>query len=139
MNNFSDKIVLIDYYSGADGLILRIDCTTLDQLKYFKTIFEHLVKSVEYKINLVGLKDITSLNISEFLLQTLPGEKKTIKRLNIYETQNVRITWQMTSYEWEKISQLIQALIDKNASGHQYLNENNDDAVIEFTYRERPN
>jgi len=137
MNKGEIKDILIDLYNGAYGQTLILIVNSKDNLFRFKNLFSDLSKGVIEEISLFEKIEFKYSGFEDLILKSNP--KRNIYSNKIYISSNVSkpiIIWSLSFDEWYTCEGLIDGLIEAKKPGHQYLTNESDGILIEFSYLE---
>ena len=138
MSNNSNE-VLIDFYDGAYGPTIRIAAKSAEYLSAIRNVFVKLAESKNYTFDLAELKNAKTIRLNQLILNCIPENQETKKKLFLISNNKTGadFKWAMASQSWEKVVDLIDGLLNRGSSGHQYLTrEGVDDALIELSFME---
>ena len=139
-SNDNGDSTLIDYYQGAYGPTIRIDIRSLETLVKFRDIFELLAKGKMSEVRLEDIKMVKLQGIRSLVLKRLPedeSDKKSLRLLSLHPEGAV-FCWSMNATRWLECGELLDALVEENQPGHQYLtSEGIDDALVEVAFMEK--
>jgi hypothetical protein len=137
---YDPKATILSYYQGAYGPTIRIDTQTIENLIAVKLVFDSLARYEPLReIELVDALGAQEDSLKGFFLSVAPEAERA--GLFSLATGRDRQTfrWINPPEFWLRCSSLVEALIESNESGHQYLSSEGDDVNIEIAYaEERP-
>ena len=135
MENSESTTVLVDYYKGKDGPILRID---IYECKYLIALIRAVNSLMRNRINGISLRDIFPVkynNVSDVHLGYQEGNG--MMRKSIFCSMSDYFLWITTYDGWYQNIGLLGGLLRGHDGGHQYFGEDSsDDAIIEVSYKE---
>ena len=133
MNNLLAYIV---YYAGAYGNTIRIATRSENWIRLLK---ENVINVLEGNTNSFDICKMPYIkcfeSISSLLLLKVGKSKPPCIILECIDQKNY-FRWEQNSKELEHLLGLIDGLLDSNTPGHQYLEGNDTNFVIEFSYNE---
>ena len=132
----NDSKTIIDYYYGALGSTIRIDVQELEWLKYLRNKIEQLRRRTLDCIDFLQLEDIIVSNVVSFSLATVCKNRHSYIALSFNENKKASIRWNRTIEEIISLLEFIDELIENDKPGHQYLENNYEDLVVELAYKE---
>lgn len=133
------NLILIDYYLGAYAPTIRIDVHSPAALSQLKRLFLSLAEGSEKEVDLAQHEMITASGLHSLILRVIPDSRTIKKNLVLMknELQRIDFSWVGNSEQWQRCAALVEALIESNKAGHQYLTtEGIDDALVELAYME---
>jgi hypothetical protein len=141
MTQFPKTGIIVDYYAGAYGPMLRLDTTSLDELLVIRNVFVDLAQERTDIINLLAVPGIIRNGVDRLILRRLESQNPLRKCLKLRKTRvkGIEFHWTMPRVDWWECVNLVDGLAGSSRPAHQYLNANReglDDALIELTYME---
>jgi hypothetical protein len=127
-----DSDILIDYYSGAYGPTIRVDCRTVGLLRAFRDQVAKLASGDLTSFRLSRMPMVRLSNLSDIRLDVVATDgTKALFRTSIPDGI-AAFVWCNSAAAWERQTRLLEGLINDGGPAHQYLTrENVDDALVE--------
>lgn len=129
--------LLLAYYRGAYGPTVRIDARSLGQLVAIRRLFGRLASGDILEENFCGALNCRLDSMHSLLVRR--AVRRPFKELVVdYRGRDgPAFTWSNTNGGWLECAEKVDALVDCESPGHQYLTrEGIDDALVELAFRE---
>jgi hypothetical protein len=131
------SVILVDFYRGARGRVLRFDVQSVEALARLGTLFRELSEHKVREVNLASLRSIAfAQNVKDIVLKSIQDDREPSQTIKLErETSTGAIfLWTRHSEGWLECAELLDGLTQP---GHQYLSRGtSDDAEIEVSFRE---
>lgn len=131
--------ILLDYYDGAYGPTIRIDVQSIETLVRIKNLFLQLAESRGYPVNLAEINNVKAIRLNQLILSWVPDDQHAKKKLTLASNSmtGAVFEWTMSSDSWKRAAGLVDGLLERGSSGHQYLTQEGvDDAIVELAFME---
>ena len=129
--------VPLSYYLSGYGPTIRLATTSKSQLRIIREIIARLGPGVE-RIQFQEVLPCKLDAMEGLLLQWTAQARDKSVELDRQGPTGPAFGWTNSSGGWEQCVALVDALIESEAPGHQYLNWDNvgDDALVELSHDE---
>jgi hypothetical protein len=141
MTSGRDRAIVV-YWSDAQGPKILIDVWSDDSLRRFREVFRALALRETREVELQDEEAVTLSNLDRFTLRLSAYEPRRSvafeERLQQGESvASRRCIWTRSAWGWRLCWGLVD-VFNASSSGHQYLGESRDGAIIEFAFRGAP-
>ena len=137
MNTQPSTPLTVDYYSGAYGPTIHIALNSIEQVATLYGILRSLAKGDSTEVDLQALPEIRLSGLRQFFLNANCGDDAASKSLTVVTDNAPVARWCQSRDGWQRSAGLVEAFLDDDRPGHQYLTrEGVDDAIVEVAYKE---
>lgn len=134
-----DRKILIDYYQGSYGPVIRIDTQAAEEIIQIKNIFMELILTEVTEIRLHTDEQIKMVGMKALVLRLIPAGQERQKTLNLAHltSEGPIFHWSKSAEGWEDCVGLLDGILKYDRPSHQYLTEEGiDDALVEVAFLE---
>jgi hypothetical protein len=129
--------VVLGYYVGAYGPTVRIDAHELEDLTAVRQLFKGLASKDVTEADFSQALGCGVRSIHSLVVRSVEQRASKVFKLEYHTPRGPVFVWSNTADGWLECAEKIDALVDKDSPGHQYLTgEGIDDALVELCYQE---
>jgi hypothetical protein len=134
-----NREIKVDCYEGFDGLTIRIDVCSKDDLTTIKNAFADLAEGKVEEVEFLDIQAVVSNGLKSLRLRLAPKDT-FFKALQLVRDSpdGPEFLWSRSPEGWKDFVWLIDGMLKSDHAGHQYFDYDSldDDALVVVAFRE---